>query len=33
MAYEITALVHGKEEADKVIKDIEALYGYSNNDL
>ncbi len=31
MAYEITKLVHGKEEADKVIESVNALFGSGNN--
>lgn len=33
MAYEITSLVHGKKQADKVMKDINALYGGKNSEL
>lgn len=31
MAYEITKLVHGKEEADKVIESVNALFGSGSN--
>lgn len=31
MAYEVTCLIHGKEEADKVIEATKALFGGSNN--